>query len=130
MNSETSARHVGRRAYVRLVCVVLVVFLEARCTTYQPVRPAAPQVNDSVAVGSVRVTKKSGQAIHLESAFLRGDSIIGNANAVVGVPLDSVRSIDQRRVDVMSSVRVLQLGAAILLLIGMIQFFGGGGACC
>ncbi len=114
------------------LCIVPIIFLLAGCTKYQPIRPVASQATDSVAIGNVRVTKMSGQTIHLESAFIKRDSIIGVADKTksFGVPMDSVRSIDKRSVDAMSAVRVLQLGAAVLLLIGAIQFFSGGGACC
>jgi|SRR5687768_10130634 len=121
----TNAERASRRVW--LFCIAATLFLPAACTTHQPVSVPTVATNDSVPMGIVRVTKADGTTIHLEAAFIRGDSITGTidgaSGAPTGVPLDSVQSIEQKRLDVVRTVMTtIQYAGAIAIVAGLLQW--------
>ncbi len=121
---------------IRVACIALIMLSHVGCTTHQPVRMATRPTTDSIALGRARVTMVNGGRIHLTSAFIRGDSIVGtekvtttspSSTAIRAMPLDSVRALEQQKLDVVSTLRWVAAG---VLLVGLVQFFNGGAACC
>jgi hypothetical protein len=91
----------------------------AGCATWasQPI----PGPGEERLVGSVRVTTDVAAPVVLDSAFVRGDSLIGIAREArrrrVAVPLASVRDVAKAGTDVPSTL------AVIGVIVGFAGFF-------
>ena len=104
--------------------------------THRSVQMTNLTTADSIALGRARVTIASGSQIQLKSAFVRGDSILGTEEvaatssspaAVRALPLDSVRVVERRTLDVLTTIQWM---ATVVFVVGAVQFFSGAGACC
>ena len=88
---------------------LIVIALCAGCATWasQPI----PAPGEERLVGSVRVTTDVAAPVVLDSAFVRGDSLIGIAREArrrrVAVPLAGVRDVAKVSTDVPSTLAVI-----------------------
>ena len=112
--------------------VLLIVFLSgAACTTWR-VEPLTPEMLQNRPPQQLKITRLDGAVVLLDSAQIRGDTVIGNRQSQeVRIPLDSVQQTTTRRASAGKSLGlVLGIGAGVLVAYAIVHSIACGNNAC